>query len=333
MEQTGVQQLFFQHIKAGLPGHIAMVDDVAEVLSISNDSAYRRIRGEKQMSFEEIQKLCSHYKVSLDHFLHLQTDTFIFSGKLKNNSDNPFEEYLENVHQNFQFFNSFEKKHMYILMKDIPPFIHFQVPELAKFKFFFWMKSLLQYDTMKGVKFSFDDPRYNNLEGISKKIIDLYNRLPMTEIWNIESINSTLRQINFYYESGSFKNKEDAKLLYAKTEELVNHLEKQAELGVKFNIGEEPKSNAAQYRLFLNELILGDNTYMAELGDMRLTFLNHSVLYFVATKDERFNNAMFVNLQNLIKKSTMISTIGDKERTRFFNQLRDRIQQQQGLLK
>ncbi len=333
MESTGVQQLFFQHIKGNLPGHISMADDVAEVLNISNDSAYRRIRGEKPISLEEIQKLCSHYKVSLDHFLHLQSDTFIFSGKLKNNSGRAFEDYLENVHQNFQFFNSFANKHMYILMKDIPPFIHFQIPELAAFKFYFWMKSILHYDNMRSVKFSFDDPRYDDFHVISKKIIDLYSRIPMTEIWNIESINSTLRQINFYYESGCFKNTDDVKLLYTKVEEIINHIEKQAELGLKFNIGEEVRSNAAEYRLFVNELILGDNTYMAELDGARLTFLNHSVLYFVATKDERFNNAMFDNLQNLVKKSTMISTIGEKERVRFFNQLRDKIHQRLSRLK
>ena len=327
MEATGIQQLFFQHIKDNLPGHISMVDDVAEVLNISNDSAYRRIRGEKSISLDEIQKLCNHYKLSLDQFMHLESGDFIFTGKLKVDSTRPFEDYLENVEQNFRFFNSFADKHMYILMKDIPPFIHFLVPELALFKYYFWMKSILDYDSMKKVKFSFDDPRYDTFRAISKKIIDLFNCIPMTEIWNIESINSTLRQIHFYHESGCFKNTDDVRLLYAKTEELINHIEKQAELGLKFNVGEEPRENAAPYRLFVNELILGDNTYLAELGGTRLTFLNHSVLYFVATKDERFNAAMFQNLQNLMKKSTMISTIGEKERVKFFNEIRAKIRE------
>ena len=154
----------------------------------------------------------------------------------------------------------------------------------------------------------------------------------MTEIWNIESINTTLRQINFYYESGSFENIEDVHLLYEKVEELINHIERQAELGVKFNLGEEPKSNAAEYRLFVNELILGDNTYIAELDGAKITFLNHSVLYFVATKDEKFNAAMFNNVQNLIGKSTMISKIGEKERVRFFNKLRKEIYRKRELL-
>ena len=332
MRSESIQQLFFQHIKGNLPGHISIADDIAELLNISTDSAYRRIRGEKLISLEEAAQLCAHYKFSLDQFLNLPSDSFLFSGKIKSSSKTPFEDYLENVLTNFTFFNSFKHKHLSVLMKDIQPFVHFQIPELALFKYYFWMKSILDYEDMKNVKFSFDDTRYDGFKGISKKIIDGYNKIPMTEIWNAESINSTLRQINFYHESGSFKNKHDVKLLYTKTIELIDHLERQAELGRKFNIGEEPGAHSAEYRLFVNELILGDNTYLAELDGNRLTFLNHSVLYFVATKDEQFNNAMFENMQNLIKKSTQISVIGEKERVKFFNRIREEIHQKQSAL-
>jgi hypothetical protein len=76
-----------------------------------------------------------------------------------------------------------------------------------------------------------------------------------------------LNQINFYRQSGSFKNVEDIKLLYDKVEELINHIEKQAELGLKFNIGTEPKNDAAEYRMFVNELVMLDNTILVELDD------------------------------------------------------------------
>lgn len=333
MEGTGTQQLFFQHLKVNLPPHLSLVDEVAELLGISNDSAYRRIRGEKPISLEEIQTLCSHYKVSMDQFLQLQSDNFIFSGKLNDSSYDAFENYLDNLLQNFQFVNSFNRKHMFILMKDIPPFMYFHIQELAAFKFFFWMKSILNFDSMKHVKFAMDDSRYEPFYAKGRKIVEIYNKIPITEIWNIESINSTLRQVNFYVESGAFNSIADAKLLYIKFEELIDHLEKQAEFGCKFNIGEKPVKDAASYNLFVNELILGDNTYMAELEDMRITFLNHSVLYFVATRDKRFNEAIHSNLQNLMKKSTMISTIGEKERVAFFNQLREKIHERMLLLK
>jgi transcriptional regulator with XRE-family HTH domain len=333
METTEVQQLFFQHIKSNLPAHLSMVDEVAEVLNISNDSAYRRIRGEKVIGLEEIQKLCVHYKVSLDQFLHLKSEALIFTGRVNYESETLFEDYLESVYRNLSIINSFEKRHLYFLMKDIPPFVHFQVPELSAFKFYFWMRSILHYDSMQKVKFSIDDPLYEKYHLLSKKVIEAYNKVPTTEIWNVESINSTIRQIEFLRESGLFKNPGDVKLLYEKLEELINHIERQAETGLKFNIGTEPTKQSAPYRLFVNEFVTLDNTLLAEMNDIKLTFINHSVLYFVTTRDEQFNNAMFINLDNLMKKSTLISEVGEKERVRFFNRLRDKIQVKQRSLK
>ena len=327
METTAVQQLFFQHIKANLPPHLSLVDEVAEVLNISNDSAYRRIRGEKGISFEEIQKLCTHYKVSLDQFLHLKSDAIIFTNRVDQHSKTPFEDYLESVYRNLCIINSFENRHLYFLMKDIPPFVHFQVPELSAFKFYFWTKSILHYESMQKVKFSLDDPLYDKYFPLSKNVIEAYNKVPATEIWNVESINSTIRQIEFYRDSGLYKSNADIILLYEKLEELINHIERQAETGLKFNIGTEPTSNSAPYRLFVNEFITLDNTLLTELNNVRYTFINHSVLYFVTTRDEQFNQSMFTMLENLMKKSTLISAVGERERVRFFNILRDKIQE------
>lgn len=332
MEAGNAQVRFFQHLKSLLPPHLAMVDEVAELLGISTDSAYRRIRGEKPIDLEETYKLCNHFKISMDQLLHLQSDAFVFSGILKNSTGNSFEIWLENLLRQFQYVNGFEKKHFYYLMKDIPPFVYFQVPELARFKYFFWIKSILHYDEFKGVKFSFDDPRYDKFQETSKKIIHLYNMMPTSEIWNMENVNNTLRQVQFYLEAGSLQ-KKDAEVIYDKTEELINHVERQAELGVKFTFGQEPSPNAVSYRLFVNELILGDNTILAELNDTYITFLNHSVIYFVATRNEQFNKVMFENIQNLMKKSTMISTVGEKERVAFFNKMRKKINQRRMLLK
>ncbi|MEO5684556.1 MAG: helix-turn-helix domain-containing protein [Chitinophagaceae bacterium] len=326
MNPSNVQVQFFRHLKTQLPAHISMVDEVAELLSISTDSAYRRIRGEKPMDLEETHKLCSHFKISVDQILHLETDAFIFKGKLNpGGAEYAIEDWLQDVQHQFELINSFEKKHIYYLMKDIPPFVHFQLPELTAFRCFFYMKSILQDERLKGIKFALDDSRYDKYIEQSKKIIALYNQVSITEIWNIETLNSTLNQINFYAEAEAFANKNDVRVLYGKVEELINHIEKQAELGVQFKIGSMPTTHAAEYRMFVNELILGNNTFFAEIGDSKITYLNHSVLYFISTRDERFNNAMSGNLQNLMKKSTMISAIGEKDRARFFNRLRNKI--------
>ncbi|MGB5006036.1 MAG: helix-turn-helix domain-containing protein, partial [Ferruginibacter sp.] len=87
MDNGNVQLRFFQYIKTKVPANASFVDEIADLLNISNDSAYRRIRADKPISFEELQKLCVQYKVSLDQFLNLQSDAFIFTGKLDNSEN------------------------------------------------------------------------------------------------------------------------------------------------------------------------------------------------------------------------------------------------------
>jgi hypothetical protein len=223
-------------------------------------------------------------------------------------------------------------KKIYFLLKDLPFNVHFEIPELAAFKCYVWMRSFSGYQVNKAEKFSFDYPGFKEHNALAQKIVDVYNTIPTTEIWNTEAINTTIQQIEYYYEAGRIVSKEQAMILFDKIGQLVNHIEKEAELGVKFKIGEQPSSASVAYRLFNNELILGDNTILAELGDMKVTFLNHSVMHFIATKDESFNKAIFNNLSNLMQRATLISSGSERERIRFFNKLRDEIHRRKARL-
>lgn len=324
MESDSSQLLFFQHIKTILPAHISFVDEIAELLNISNDSAYRRIRGEKQISLDEMQKLASRFKISIDQFLHLQTDSYIFSGDLLTSGESVFEKWLANVFRQLKIINSFENKHLYYLAKDVPIMDQFMIPELMAFKSFLWRRSILNYENMKGLKFSFKDVVPGHME-MAKKIEWEYLKIPTTEIWNLESINSTIRQIEFYREADMFENENDVKTVYLALLKLVDHLELQAEYGLKCNVGEKPVSGASAYNLFWNDLVTADNTLLAELDLKRITFLNHSVINFIATTDIAFNAHIYETMQNLVKRSTPLSKVGEKDRYRFFNSLRDKI--------
>jgi transcriptional regulator with XRE-family HTH domain len=326
MENNKIQLLFFQHIKSVLPAHMSFVDEVAEVLNISNDSAYRRIRGEKSISIDEMQQLAIHFNISIDQLLHLKSGSFIFSGELAGPGEYVFEKWLENIYNQLSLINSFNQKHLYYLAKDLPLMAQFIEPDLLAFKSFLWRRSILQYDNMRGMKFSFSDTKPEHLE-MGKKIDGIYRQIPTTEIWNLESINSTIRQIEFYKEAKMFDSDDDVIKLYGAIVRIINHLEMQAESGLKFAIGSSPAGSGAAYNLLWNDLVLGDNTVMFEMDDRRITILNHSVINFIYTTDVRFNNYIFGMMQNLARRSTQLSRVGEKDRYRFFNRLRDKVKQ------
>jgi hypothetical protein len=45
LKKIGFQAQLFAQIRGNLPEHYSLVDSVAEILSVSTDAAYRRIRG------------------------------------------------------------------------------------------------------------------------------------------------------------------------------------------------------------------------------------------------------------------------------------------------
>ena len=143
-----LQQHFFQHVKSRLPAHLSFVEEVADLLEISTDSAYRRIRGDKQISLEEVQKLCLHFNISLDPVLNIKSDSTVFFGNWVDVENFDFGKYLEDMLMQLQMIADGEKVMMYYEAKDIPPFHHFQFPQLAAFKYFFWMKTILAYPSL-----------------------------------------------------------------------------------------------------------------------------------------------------------------------------------------
>lgn len=325
METLGAQQLFFQHIKSLLPPHLSMVDEVAEILDISNDSAYRRIRGEKAIALEEIKKLCIHFKISLDQLLHLNSDSIIFSGKLANPIDFNFELYLRDFSQQMMMIESFEQKDLLILPKDIPIYHYYNFPELAAFKYFFWMKTILHYPDYNKKLFN-PSEMAESLMISGEKILAAYNKIPSTEIWNVENINTTLRQIEYYRESKVFASKEDILKVYDCLEKSVNHVELQAEAGHKIGQPEKASYKGAALNLYINDFILGDNTYLAIVNGKKMVFLAHTFLNYMHTKDVTFAEYTYEHFQNILHKSTLISVVGEKDRRKFFNRIREDIE-------
>jgi hypothetical protein len=321
---TSIQAEIFQSIKPRLPSNVSMVEEVAAVLNVSTDSAYRRIRGEKPLSLEETQKLCSRYQLSLDNLLNLQTGGFLFTGNFVKADSFRFDEYLSNIVQQVKYMNAFAERELIYMAKDLPVFHHFQFREIAAFKHYFWMRNILHHPSFANRKFRVNDYPDEYFE-LGKKALNYYNQLNTIEIWNIESINSTIRQVEYYHDSNFFSSEDELYSVYEALEKLVDHLELQATEGYKFNVGEGTKNSLGSYQMYFNEIVILENSLLAILNGTKTAFLVHNVINVLITRNVAFCDNMYGYIQNLLKKSTLISAVSEKERTRFFKYLRQKI--------
>ncbi len=103
-------------------------------------------------------------------------------------------------------------------------------------------------------------------------------------------------------------------------------MQQQAEVGYKFKPDASELTFKATFQFYVNEVILGNNSIMVELDEVKHSFINYNVMNYMMTKDQRFTARSYESIQTLIRTSTMISSTGEKYRNKFFRFLHDRVE-------
>lgn len=323
-----LQEYLFRRVKELLPPHVSLVDKVAEILHVSSDSAYRRIRGDTPVVLEEAKLLCDYFKISLDQLMNMQHGSTLFHNVRINISNYSYAKYLADLTDKVNYVNSFIEKEVIYITKDMPLFHNFYFKPLIAFRYYFWMKSIIQHPDFTETKFQTSCVS-DEIVNLSRELLLAYQKIPTSEIWNTESINSIILQIEFYRDSGYFEDFSDVIEIYEALEKTFLHLKEQAEFGSKFMPGDSSQTRKQNYRLFYNRIVLGDNTILTRTDKVKTVFLNYDVLNYMYTRDEMFCEQTYQDMQNLMKKSTLISQTSEKQRNIFFNimlnKIRDRI--------
>lgn len=327
MTETDLQKQLFISIKNSLPAHISLVDSIADLLNISYDSVYRRLRGEKPVSLNELKILCEHFNLSLDQILEFKSDTVVFNAPEINSINFEFTEYLYGVLKQMKYFNSFKKRQLLYQCKDAPLFYFYLFPVIGAFKTFCWKKTLLDDPAYRNKIFSIKEFPFDDCYRIGQEIIKEYCILPSIELWNFETLNSTINQIEYYRDAGLFKSQEDFLEVIASYNKFLDHLEEQAKIGLKFMPGATEISYKETFKFYINEVLLGNNSIIAELDDQQLSIITYNALNYLLTRDNRFGDKLHQGFNTLTSRSTLISGTGEKERNRFFRIQREKIAQ------
>ncbi len=307
-----IQSAFLEEVKKRLPTNLSFVDELAEILSISKDSAYRRIRGETILSLDEAKKLCERFGVSIDSLFTPTTNMVPFMDR----SPSPnytLEQWLTSILKNVEMLTEIT-----YAAKDIPIFHYLRHPELAAFKMFFWQKTIIENPEYKTQTFKPDS--------ISKEMIQLghriwakYSSIPSVEIWAVEAINNTLKQIEFYQECNFFSNVAQASQLCDNLSEVIQTIQAEA--------ASAKKTDGNTYNVYQNEILMADNTVLARSGNKRLAYLNYNTISLLITQHDLFCEKTEQYLNGLIKHSTLISGTAEKERIKFFTKMTNRIEE------
>lgn len=312
-----LQSALLEQVRKLLPANISLADELAELLDISRDSAYRRIRGETVLSLDEAKKLYDRYGVSIDALFSADSNMALFHHRALS-LEYPLAQWLKSVSKNLEtmYYLEHADKEMIFAAKDIPVFHYFRFPEMSAFKMFFWLKSIIK-DPQYAQKLFDENSMPKEMMDSGRSIWKSYSNIPSIEIWTDEAVNDTLKQIGFFYECGYFTDRSQALLLCDQLIQLNNLIREEA--------GEGKKSTGVSFRLYENEILIADNTVLSKMGHKRSVYINYNSLNLLTTLQDSFCERTEIYLDNLIKNSILISATAARERNKFFNKMNERV--------
>jgi len=321
MENNGknVQAFLFDQIKKQLPVSVSMVDSIADLLKISNDSAYRRLRGETLINIEELLILCDYFKIPIDTLQESANNYVTFKYLSLSNDNQSLENYLSGILAEMEIVKLATEKHILFTCEDLPIFHYFKYDTLTAFKLYYWNKCILNAPSLEKTKFS-KEIFPKNLLDIAYKIYENYTLTPSTEIWTTDTIASVIKQIEFCWESGLIENQEILLEIIFQLEDMMKSIEHNTERGSK-----SLTDSAPNYTIYCSEVMIGNNCIQVSMNDLQVIYFSFNTFNSMQTHNNSFCKETDTWIKHLQKKSIQISQVSEKQRYQFFNKIKKMI--------
>jgi hypothetical protein len=151
--------------------------------------------------------------------------------------------------------------------------------------------------------------------------------VPSTEIWTDLITYSLLRQVDYYWDSGEFASKDDALALCDEVEQEFEYLQDAAANSSKNPERKKLPGEPLNFQLYDCDIEIANNTILVINGDQKTKYLSTQTFNIILTSNTLFASETHRWLNTLIKKSTLISEVGGKQRSLFFREAFDKITQ------
>lgn len=315
-----IQQRLFEEIKKQLQPNLRLADVIGDLLNISSDSTYRRIRGEKELSFSELETLCSYFHISIDSLFNQRTDSIPFKyTPLQFSSPKVYENYMERLVMLYQTILKSEKKEFKITAQDIPIFHFLPYTELTFFKVYALYRSLAN-DSITFEAF-IEQLDKEKLQSYYRSIVEAFSQIPSTEIWSNHTIQPIINLLSYYSDLNCFESKETATLLSKQLLNLIVDIEEKTRTGTKIH-----KGLSTSYNFHLSPVDMQNDFILTKGLHDTTTSIKLFTINAIFTTDKTFNEETEKWIDNTKAKSMQLSGISERERFQFFNQLKSKVQ-------
>ncbi|MCU4164215.1 helix-turn-helix domain-containing protein [Carboxylicivirga caseinilyticus] len=315
-----IQQQLFEEIKKKIDPNLRLADVIGDLLGISSDSTYRRIRGDKELSLSELKLLCSHFNISMDYLFNHRVDSIPFNySPLDFSSAQVYEMYMDRLARLYTGLATDKGNECKITAQDVPIFHFLPYTELTFFKVYALFRSLnnevITYEAF--VKKLNPD----KLKVPYQTIVDSFLQIPSIEIWSDHTIEPILNLLEYYRDIGSFESKETALQLVNQLHDMVCDIEQKTQVAAKVY-----KGISTPFNFYLSPVDMQNDFIQMKGSTGTTTSIKLFTINAIFTADSAFNEETEKWINNTISKSMQLSGTSERERFRFFNQLKSKVQ-------
>ncbi len=318
MSNNSVNVKLAEKINEFVANKLITKEQLADLLCISKDSLFRRLRGETDFSLNDAVAIAHKFNVSIDAMYAGATGQIIFRTKefaSTGTAVDTVDKYVETLVTDFKQLQQAKYLDLYYAAKDLPLFCFFAQPLLTSFKLYFWHITLFGGEAKRQMY----NPKWLPKSTVANAALlyQMYQTADSIEIWNFETINSTLHQILYCIDTGL--------VTYIDAHDLLNAMDEFVdELGNSATVGK--KDGKGKLTMYLNEILLLDNSVLFDIGIAKVFYQPYQTLNFINTSDVEFTNKQLQWFQKQLQKSTIISSEQQKDRDRLMNHYKKEIQ-------
>lgn len=306
-KEDTMQRSFLERIREKQEQGTTLAQVLSDVLSVSLDSAYRRIRGEIPLTFTEITKLCELYSISFDNLLAPNTQGHP-GLRYKRISRETFERDVFGLWRDIERLYMHDDIKMHVLLTGVPLDRLAQRPTLLKLFYNMWLGIRTGYDFTYSKK---EVPA--EIKDLASVVYGRVAKAPSVYILSPTWLVNFLSDLSFFRRVGRITDRE-TDLLREEMLGLLNEMEIEAKTGMR--------SNGTEIEFLLSQISFdGINSLIETKGKMySLTVLHEVSFIFSENTSSGIEHKSWIDhIKNL---SICITQSGALERKLFFEKHR-----------
>ena len=304
-------------IRENIPSDVNLTNYLCDVLNIGRESAYRRIRGEINFTFDEVSILSQSLGFSIDNIIGvIRGSNVLYNIHMLQKLDH-IDIYVNKMHEYARLFRETSQQmqtKVRISINTLPYFFHINYEALSKFRIYKWLYQNQKVGPAeKYTDFTLPEKVWNAHKRLYQDIQMIKN---VTVIMDNDVFWSMAKEIEYFYKRGLIVDG-DLEALKNELLELVNTLEEWATKGVN--------KNGTKISMYISAVDLEASYMHYEYGTEQFSQVKIFSISAIDSFDADLCKVQKEWIESLKRYSVLISESGEMQRFDYMNRQRDYI--------